>query len=301
MADTSISYELLLDQLQDGVCFADTQNRITYWNMGAARITGCEREAMLGQNAGKTLVHLDGEGRAAFEAPGVHAWAREHNETVQRELFLKNSSGALIPVLIRVSTIKNGRGEVIGTLEVFSDNSDKLGERQRIEELEEIALICPTTEVGNRRYAEMTLRNAFEELRRYGWDFGILFIDIDHFKKVNDTYGHVVGDDVLRMVAHSLRNTLRAFDFVGRWGGEEFIVVLPNINGEVLAMVAERCRLHVEECVYQTEGRELSVSISVGAVLADPGEDLEALIKRADALMYRSKSEGRNRVTMDEE
>jgi diguanylate cyclase (GGDEF)-like protein len=140
-----------------------------------------------------------------------------------------------------------------------------------------------------------------EELRRYGWDFGVIFIDIDHFKEVNDTYGHAVGDGVLRMVAHALKNSLRSFDFVGRWGGEEFIIILPNITSDVLAMVAERCRAKVQECTFQTEGRELSVTISAGAVLAEPGEEVDQVVKRADVLMYRSKHGGRNRVTVEEE
>lgn len=300
--DAHVSHELLLDQLQDGVCFADQENRITYWNQGAARITGLSKDLVLGRIADEqAFPHLEATGEEAFAAPGVHAWAREHNETVERELYLRHTTGKLVPVLTRVSPIQSGRGEVIGTLEVFSDVSTKLEERSRIEELEEIALICPTTEVGNRRYAEMTLRNALEELRRYGWDFGLLFIDIDHFKQVNDVYGHDVGDQVLRMVAHALRSTLRSFDFVGRWGGEEFIVVLPNINAEVLAMVSERCRLKVAEAVFQTEGRQLQVTISAGATLADSGEDMTSLVKRADELMYRSKRRGRNQVTLDEE
>jgi diguanylate cyclase (GGDEF)-like protein len=152
--------------------------------------------------------------------------------------------------------------------------------------------------MGNRRYTQMALDNAFQELRRYDWGFGVLFIDIDHFKRVNDTHGHLVGDQILVMVASALRSGLRSFDFVGRWGGEEFIVLLPNITDDVLKRVAERCQQLVRESTFHHDGKPIQVTVSMGGVLADHEETAEHCVERADRLMYQSKAAGRDRITL---
>lgn len=295
-----ISYEALLEHLKDGVCVVDSSRKVTFWNQGAERITGIGRAEAVGAEYGEgTLAHCLKSGEPMFpkQAPVdlvlADATAREY------ELYLKRKDGSVAPVFTRISPITNGRSEVIGVLEVFSDNSSKVQALERIEELEEMALVCPITGVGNRRYSEMSLSNAFDELRRFRWNFGLLFVDVDHFKRVNDVHGHTVGDQVLRMVAHAMKDSLRSFDFVGRWGGEEFIVILPNITDDLLLRVAERCRANVEASVFQSGGEAIVVTISIGAVLASMGEDMDGCLERADRLMYRSKQGGRNRVCSD--
>ncbi|MBP8130081.1 MAG: sensor domain-containing diguanylate cyclase [Candidatus Hydrogenedentes bacterium] len=300
MLGRDISYENLLDQLNDGVFFLDPNQVITYWNRGAERISGFSRAEVIGQVLKPNFLgHLDKTAHPVFgeESPG--ALCLKDGQIREEELYIRHKNGQLVPVFTRISPIVNTLQEVIGVMEVFTDNTSKIAALQRIEELEELALVCPVTQVGNRRYAEMALANAFEELKRYDWAFGVLFVDIDNFKLVNDTSGHKAGDEVLRMVALALKSSLRTFDFVGRWGGEEFIVVLPNINDEVLARVAERCRAVIEESRYQCEGRGVRVTVSVGAGIARPDETPETLIERVDRLMYASKDAGRNRVTID--
>lgn len=294
------SHELLLDHLQDGVCFVDLHGGAVYWNQGAERITGYAREEVCGHPVAQgALRHLNADGEAEFpEDPFKRCVAT--GEAAQADTYLRRSDGELAPVLARISPIRDSRGETIGALEVFSDNRSKVEDRHRIVELEEIALLCPLTEVGNRRYAEMALASAMEELTRYGWRFGLLFVDLDHFKSVNDIYGHSAGDEILRMSAQALRSALRSFDFVGRWGGEEFVVILPNMTEELLPVVGERCRRVIEESVYQTEGRQVHVTASIGGTMARDTETLEVLIDRADRLMYESKQSGRNRCTFEE-
>lgn len=301
MASEHISSETLLDHLPDGVCLVDSSKHIVFWNRGAERITGHARDAVQGTPCTRNILgHTDDQGQPAFNGRHPALLCMEDEQTRENELFLRHRDGGLVPVYTRISAIRNSVGEVIGALEVFSDATPQVTTRKRIQELEELALLCPLTGVGNRRYAQMALNNAFEELRRYGWSFGLLFVDLDEFKHVNDTYGHAVGDEVLQMVAHGLRASLRSFDFVGRWGGEEFLVILPNINDEVLRSVAERCRSVVADSAYQTEGKAIQVTVSIGAVLADPKETPDACVARADQLMYASKSAGRDRVTLDQ-
>jgi diguanylate cyclase (GGDEF)-like protein len=153
--------------------------------------------------------------------------------------------------------------------------------------------------MGNRRHVEMQLAARQNDLQRHGWPFGVIFLDIDHFKLVNDTSGHDVGDEVLRMVARTLRSNLRPSDTVGRWGGEEFLVVLSNVEAQGLIAAANKLSVLVEKSRLTARDREISVTVSAGATLARPGERIDTLLKRVDGLLYRSKSAGRNRITTD--
>ncbi|MBI2434590.1 MAG: PAS domain S-box protein [Candidatus Hydrogenedentes bacterium] len=187
MIEETLSYEMLLDQLYDGVYFADHAGVITFWNRGAERITGHLRQEMVGKAADSaTLPHCDDKGISLFDGRSPVLISMERQALLERELFLRHKDGSLVPVVTRVSPILNSLGDAIGAIEVFSDNSSRLNAMKRIEELEEMALICPLTGAGNRRYAQLALENAIEELKRYNWPFGLLFVDIDFFKNIND-------------------------------------------------------------------------------------------------------------------
>jgi diguanylate cyclase (GGDEF)-like protein len=177
--------------------------------------------------------------------------------------------------------------------------ASRLSTFERVKELEKTAHIDTLTQVANRRLAEMTLQAKFNEMNRYNLTLGLLFIDIDYFKKINDEYGHDVGDRVLQMVATTLSENTRESDVVGRWGGEEFIVILPHTNKEELFSTAERLRKTIEESVLDIGTKKIRVTISVGGTTARPNDTIETLVKRADQLMYQSKASGRNRVTTD--
>ena len=124
-------------------------------------------------------------------------------------------------------------------------------------------------------------------------------MDLDHFKLINDIHGHDVGDGVLKMVARTLLKGSRATDTVGRWGGEEFLIVAPRTTTPRLAALARRLRGLVEASSLRLPGEDLRVTASFGAAVARPGEPLADLIKRADLMLYRSKDLGRNRVETD--
>jgi diguanylate cyclase (GGDEF)-like protein len=122
-------------------------------------------------------------------------------------------------------------------------------------------------------------------------------MDIDHFKVVNDSYGHDRGDEVLRLVSATLARNCRASDIVGRWGGEEFVSLGRNATPSGLLQIAERSRMLVEESFLVIDGQPFNVTISIGAALVRPGETADDLVRRADQLMFRSKHRGRNCVT----
>ena len=127
------------------------------------------------------------------------------------------------------------------------------------------------------------------------------FFDVDHFKLVNDTYGHAAGDEALMMIARTMRHAARAGDFLGRWGGEEFLVLLSAVAGEDLLAIVGRFRALVEQSALTLpEGGRLQVTVSAGVTQARPDDTPEAVMRRADELLYRAKAAGRNRVVADD-
>jgi diguanylate cyclase (GGDEF)-like protein len=119
-------------------------------------------------------------------------------------------------------------------------------------------------------------------------------MDIDHFKKFNDTYGHNIGDQVLKMVAKTITSAVRLIDVVCRWGGEEFIVILPNMDKQTLAKIAERIRVFIEKSWITFEKENLKVTVSIGGAIATNEDTIESIIHSSDAQMYQSKNSGRN-------
>jgi diguanylate cyclase (GGDEF)-like protein len=172
--------------------------------------------------------------------------------------------------------------------------------RQRLEELQDMAMHDPLTGIANRRFVEISLAARLEELRRYGFPFAILFTDVDNFKQINDTYGHSVGDRVLRMISATLAHSLRSFDVIGRWGGEEFVTLLVNIEAADMFTLSDRLRRLVEKSMLTLEnGDTIEVTVSIGATVARTGDSTDTLVERADKLMFESKRRGRNLVSIE--
>jgi diguanylate cyclase (GGDEF)-like protein len=170
---------------------------------------------------------------------------------------------------------------------------------KRIHELDDAACRDPLTQVGNRRFADLKLESSLNEFRGHGVNHGVLFVDIDRFKAVNDLYGHMIGDKVLTAVGRTMQANLRTTDFVARWGGEEFVAIVFNVDQSRLAALAENIRVLVSRSTVVTDGIEINVTVSIGATLMRSDDDRESLVARADGLMYQSKQEGRDRVTAE--
>jgi diguanylate cyclase (GGDEF)-like protein len=200
---------------------------------------------------------------------------------------------------MRIAPINDLNNQIVVAVEIFNEKSPKFTLRQKVEELKKLALVDTLTELGNRTYVEMNIKGRMEELDRYERSFGVLFIDIDHFKNINDKYGHDIGDKVLKMVSATLSNTLRPFDIIGRWGGEEFVAVIVNVNEEQLYAVSNRLRMLVEQSSISVNSDIVRVTVSIGGTLAQKDDNLNRMIKRADRLMYKSKVSGRNCISVD--
>ena len=295
-------YHTVLESVFDGVYLVDIDRKITFWNKGAEEITGYSKEDVMDRRCSQDLlIHVDESGQSQCDknCPLMNAFLTGGKS--EREIFLKHKEGYRVPVTIKVQPILSEDGTVIGAIEVFRDDSSRNSLLNKLKEMEvmaEKALYDPLTELFNRRYISADIERRLDEMKRYNWCFGILFIDIDHFKEVNDTRGHDVGDKVLKMVAGTLQRNARPFDIIGRWGGEEFIGVIVNVDRKNLEEIAERLRSLIESSGFVRDGGTIRVTVSVGAVLAEKGDSVDSVIKRADMLMYKSKKEGRNRVSL---
>ena len=288
----------VLDGLWDGVYFVDASRMITYWNGGSERISGFKADDVAGRRCYDNILgHVDYEGKLLCQDGCPLAATIQDGQEREMEVYLHHRDGQRVPVTVRAAPIRDEQGEIVGAVETFRDDTARVEAIERAVQLEEMAFLDPLTGVGNRRFAEVSLAERMEEWKRYGWSFALLFIDVDHFKQFNDEHGHALGDQVLKMVARTLEGVARSHDFIGRWGGEEFVMVVTGAGRAGVMAVAERVRSLIENSGLRNEQAQISVTVSIGAATPKPGESVESLIARADERMYQSKADGRNRVS----
>ncbi|MGY2289968.1 GGDEF domain-containing protein [Pseudomonas sp. SDO528_S397] len=156
----------------------------------------------------------------------------------------------------------------------------------------------PLTQTGNRIAMDQALQREIEMSRRHVQPLSLLMLDIDHFKHINDTYGHAVGDQVLKAVATAIKNQLRNVDMVFRFGGEEFLILLSNTGREAASMVGERLRQAAQAQNYRADEVQIELTVSLGCATLLAAESAESLLRRADNALYVAKREGRNRLAM---
>jgi len=224
---------------------------------------------------------------------------------------LTSGAGKVAGGDLEVDVPVSSRSEVGYLTEVFNDMVARLRQgreelasinetlREKNVELHEISITDSLTKLYNRKHLMETLDKEVSRSQRHSHSFSLLVIDIDHFKKYNDTYGHLAGDEALRRLASVFKECIRSSDYAARYGGEEFIIMLPEIGPEQGVEAAERIRHKVAEEIFNSDGESIKVTISVGvASFPENGEDAESVIRNADAALYEAKELGRNRVVL---
>jgi diguanylate cyclase (GGDEF)-like protein/PAS domain S-box-containing protein len=291
-------YKKILDSLHDGVYFVNRDRQITYWNEGAEKLAGYSPAEAVGKTCfSDFLGHVDETGKSLCTSGCPLSNVMADGQPRQVELYLRHKNGHRVPISVRVLPMRDSRGEIVGAAEVFSDATAKQRAEKRVSELENLAFRDALTNVANRRYLELKVAQALQEHQQFGREYGLLMIDLDHFKQVNDNHGHDLGDAVLKVVADTLVHTLRPVDLVGRWGGDEFLVLMADVHATALGDLAERCRVLIAQSSVGHAASRVSVTASIGATLLDHEGSPETAFRRADELMYQSKRSGGDRTT----
>ncbi len=301
-ADAEARYRLVLEAAPDALIIVGSDGRITMANAQTDELFGYRREELVGSAVEDLLPERFRERHVRhrthfFENPTVRPMG------AGLDLWALRRDGTEFPVAIRLSPLRAG-GKLrmlaaIRDITELHENEQQL-RRQHEElieahrQLERLAHFDTLTGLVNRAEALARLETALTCSRSPGSDFGVLFCDVDRFKTINDTYGHVVGDVVLRTVAERICRCVRHGDTVGRTGGDEMLVLLPGLhNLDEAVRIAEKIRTRAAEPVHYN-GRVFDVSLSIGATLAIPGESVVDTTARADSAMYEAKRRGGN-------
>ena len=293
------SYTELLDEMFEGFYLIDLNRVITFWNKGAEEITGFSAKEVVGKNCyDNILEHVDQSGKQLCITGCPLHQTTQDGIIRKADIFLRHKAGHRVPVSIKTIPLYKDE-KIIGSAEFMVITPLLVNIEDEAEKYKSLAMKDHLTGLPNRRYTETYLDLKMKEYKTFNLPFAIAFIDVDHFKVVNDTYGHDAGDEVLKMLARTYVNSTRGNDLIGRWGGEEFLAVFTNCQEKVLFSLVNKIRMLVESSRLIVNDTELRVTISIGATMVKPDDTIESMIKRADSLMYKSKEDGRNRCTVE--
>jgi diguanylate cyclase (GGDEF)-like protein/PAS domain S-box-containing protein len=277
----------VFENTQEGVTITDHDTRILAVNRAFTEVTGYAEEEVIGMTP--RVLQSGRQDRAFYDA----MWdALDQSGQWKGEIWNRRKNGEIYPEWLSISSVRNEAGELSHYVGVFSDITEIKRSQEKVSFL---AYHDPLTQLPNRLLFNDRLTQSIQRASREKKLFAIYFIDLDHFKHVNDSLGHHVGDRLLREVAAQMQAQLRRTDTIARLGGDEFIVMVEEIDGlRGAALVAEKLAAVFQEPI-ALEGHDLYVTASIGVCMypAD-GADANTLIRNADAAMYRAKSNGRN-------
>ncbi len=278
-----VARRFIFDRMQDGFLVVDTAGRIVDINPEAQTIFQVSAGGAIGMLISKLIPEFEGDRPLAVIENG-RAEIRREISSGERHYQLRIS-----PLYIR--------NRDLGHIILLHDTT---AEKAMEAALRQLALRDPLTEVFNRRHFFELAKAELVRARRYQRDLAIIIFDCDHFKRVNDRFGHMAGDQVLKAVAHICQKNLRRSDVLARYGGEEFIILSPESSRASAGLVAERLRKAIEDAEIHTDNGKVQITVSVGvaSLRHDFQTSIEEITHQADQALYQSKTRGRNRVTI---
>ncbi|MCX8075586.1 MAG: diguanylate cyclase [Aquificaceae bacterium] len=278
--------DTILSLTNTGVVVLDKEGKVVFLNQTACDILGYSKEELLGKSFhNMTHYHV-----GPAESCPIHK-AVSLGHSYQGEDSFMRKDGSLIEVELDVKPIQI-YSILEGAIMSFYDISEM---KKREKELYTMAVHDKLTGLYNRWYAEDFFEKEFARMNRQSLSISLIMLDVDNFKKINDTYGHNVGDEVLRSLAGIIRKSVRSYDLVVRWGGEEFLVLLPDTDAQEAVSIAERVRSSVE--AFSMEGIP-KFTVSIGVTSYRVEDTVESFIERADNALYLAKSKGKNCVVV---
>lgn len=279
----------IMESARDAIIMIDDKGNVTFWNPAAERLFGYSREEVMGKELHRLMIQderLYEVYKEAFKRFQLSGKRSAVGKTI--ELKAKHKDGHEINVELSLSAVKIK--DVWHAVGIVRD----ISERKKFEELlYRQSITDPLTNIYNRRFFMQMLEQEMERTRRYGKSFSVIMFDLDHFKSVNDRFGHAAGDMVLKSVADMIKGRIRKTDYFARWGGEEFIILLPETSVEDAAGLAEELREQLSSMTLPEVGR---VTASFGVAGYRTSDTIDTILMRADSMLYEAKAAGRNCV-----
>jgi len=288
----------ILEGIVDGVIATDVHGVITFMNPVASLLTGWKANAVVSKRIEDILQLFDGDKETPVVFSPQEIIEKEGFPETVPNLYIINPQGKT-PIEIKASVIKDESGVPAGLVILLRDITER---RNHEQELRRLAIHDTLTQLPNRLLFFDRLHLALSHARRHGHSLAILMLDLDNFKKVNDTYGHFVGDQLLKEAGQRLVAAIRSTDTVARFGGDEFVLLLPEIQSEAAAAQIAQRILEVIRSPFEINQIPLLITVSIGlALFPEDGQDPESLITNADLALYAAKDRGRNRLCFHSE
>ena len=308
---------ILLSQILQGTFLPtfviDGRRVITHWNNALENLTGLSAAEMIGTSNHWRVLYPSERPLMADLVVGKASEdtiARYYEGKFRKSATLEAAYGVedYFPELGRwlfftASPLTDGNGGIIGAIETLQDITEQKRAEEELRQSEqryrEMSITDSLTKLYNSRHFFRQLGNQVERAKRYGEPLSLILLDIDDFKRYNDSYGHLEGDNVLKGLSNVIRKNLRTSDSPYRYGGEEFTILLPETGSKDAFIVAERLRKDFENLVLSpSPGVEVHASVSMGVSRYIPGEQPATFLKRVDEVMYKAKKQGKNCVLL---
>lgn len=303
----------IIDHVNIGITVLDGHNQVIFWNQFMVKHSGISASDLIGRNLFEVFTYLPREwlelklkSVRLIKNYSFVSWTQKpylfrfhHNRMISGEsIEYMHQDCTFIPVQ------NSDTGETYVCIAIH-DMTDVVASQHKIIEINDINKTLQhitnhdaLTSIYNREYVENQIECEFAKSKRYGSLFSLILFDIDRFKEVNDSFGHLAGDAVLRNTAATIKTQLRASDVFGRYGGEEFLILLPETNLDSTAFLAQRVRNSIEQMVTVYDNIQIRITISLGVVQFRPDiKDHLQMVHEADIALYHSKESGRNAVT----
>ncbi|MEM6468227.1 MAG: diguanylate cyclase [Planctomycetota bacterium] len=294
-SETRFNHQLLRS-LKDGVIFTDAEGTIREWNLAMQRLTDLPADVMIGKHWSTTAMQMRDADRN-LDQPTTCPLEEciKSNVAVQRTMVIESTRIGSISVHVEVAPVMDAAKGFLGTVIVIHDLSDRKQLEQRLKTLHKQSCLDPLTGTANRAHFDKNLAELVASTVKGGPTFSLLICDLDHFKRINDTYGHPAGDEALKVFANLLTTHSRDGDLVARYGGEEFLLLASSCDNATGAQRAEEIRKALEVTPIESLEGEC-ITASFGVTEFQSGDDASTVLARADRALLKAKDNGRNRV-----
>ena len=272
-----IAHQVLVESMQDSLIVLDDQDRIIDINPAAEQLFKQPQRKVIGKSADRLF-----EKYADLDKKYYHS---------RRDVLMNASHFDM-----RVTNVFNDQEAMLGRMVLLRDTTEEV---KMYEEIQELATVDSLTGIYNRRYFFEQAGKELERKNRERYPVSLLMMDVDHFKNINDSYGHMVGDMMLKQIAQISARNIRQYDIIGRYGGEEFVILMPSTELDSATSIAQRVCKKIKESYIDYNGEKVKVTVSIGLTCTDHDNQkasLDLLLMQADKAMYAAKADGRNQV-----